>query len=447
MLEEITHIVEYPTPLCGSFDARFLKLPPEVVITPMREHQRYFPVWNDNGKLLPKFVAFANGPVSDRRLITAGNEKVLRARLQDAEFFYNEDLKVPLDAKVDDLKKVVFLEGLGTIYEKTERLVKLSRYLCGVFNLTDNQRQTAERAAHLSKADLVSSMVNEFSELQGIMGGAYAQVAGEKKELCLAIREHYQPRFAGDEVPSTKPGAVVALADKIDNLVGCFGLGLEPSGSQDPYALRRQALGICNIALDHNLVFSLDELIAESYRNFTGITFKVDLAEVQDHLGEFFRARQRSLFIESGFSYDVVESVLTSDHDCIATVHRRLEAVVAVRDLPEFESLMTAYTRASNLAKQATDADVNTALFTDEGERCLYQAWAPVKKEIVKASGREAYKDALIAGAQILGPIDRFFTEVMVMVDDQAVRCNRLALLKDIAATFGALADLSKIVK
>lgn len=447
LLSEITHLVEYPTPLCGSFDVRFLKLPPEVVITPMREHQRYFPVWNDKGKLLPKFVAFANGPVSNRTLITEGNEKVLRARLQDAEFFYEEDLKTNLDEKVEKLKKIVFLEGLGTIFNKTERLVRVGRQLAEILKLTENQRQAAERAAYLSKADLVTNMVCEFPELQGVMGGAYAQAEEEKRDVCLAIREHYQPRFAGDQPPANKVGAVVAIADKVDNLVGCFAMGLEPSGSQDPFALRRQALGICNIALEHELLFSLTELIASSYDSFGAVKFKISLPDVQGRLGEFFRARLRNFFIDQGFSYDTVEAVLTADYDCIADVRGRLQAVESLRQRSEFVELLTAYTRASNLARQAAGLDIDPAIFSEDGEKVLYDSWVGLKKEIRTATHKRDFTAALRKGAEVVGPIDRFFTEVMVMVDDTAMRNNRLALLKDIAETLGSLADLSKIAK
>ena len=231
LLEEVTNLVEYPTPLCGSFDPRFLKLPPEVVITPMQDHQRYFPVWSREGQLLPRFLAFANGPVNPD-LVRAGNEKVLRARLYDAEFFYHEDIKSPLADKVERLQEIVFLEGLGTIRDKVRRIQQLTQELGSMVKLTAKQRQDAERAALLAKADLVTSMVYEFPELQGVMGAAYAAVDRERSEVGQAIREHYQPRYAGDEPPASKPGAVVAIADKIDSLVGCFAMKLEPTGSQ-----------------------------------------------------------------------------------------------------------------------------------------------------------------------------------------------------------------------
>jgi len=447
LLEEITHLVEYPTPLCGSFSPRFLRLPPEAIITPMQEHQRYFPVWNEQGSLLPKFVFFCNGPVRDPDLVREGNEKVLRARLQDAEFFYEEDLKTPLAARVEKLKSIVFLEGLGTIYDKAARLVALSRYLGSALKLTEKQRAAAERGAFLAKADLVTSMVYEFPELQGIMGAEYAGAGGEKKDVCQAIREHYRPRFAGDALPKTKPGAVVALADKIDNLVGCFGLGLEPTGSQDPYALRRQALGICHITLAHKFDFSLADLVAQAYQAYREAAFKASRAAVQASLGDFFRARLRNLFLDQGYSYDLVEAALGPTHDRLLAVRARLEALVDLRETPAFEALLTAYTRAANLARHAAHDNVNPGLFTEEEEQELYRAWEKIKKDVRRFVRKYDFKQALLAGALLVEPIDSFFSGVMVMVDDRALRENRLALLKDIAATLEELGDLGKIVR
>ncbi|MGB9792278.1 MAG: glycine--tRNA ligase subunit beta [Thermacetogeniaceae bacterium] len=447
LLEEITNLLEYPTPLCGSFEPRFLKLPVEVIITPMKEHQRYFPVWSKQGRLLPKFIAFANGPVGDKKLVTEGNEKVLRARLRDAEFFYEEDLKTPLEARVERLKGIVFLEGLGTLYDKTERLISLSRYLGDVLKLTPNQRAVAERAAYLAKTDLVTNMVYEFPELQGIMGEAYARASNEKREVGQAIREHYLPRFAGDELPRSKPGAVVSMADKIDSLVGCFALGLEPTGSQDPYALRRQALGICHIVLSHKFDFSLGELIEQAYRNYERAELKLGLSEVKERLGEFFRARLRNLFLDQGYSYDLVEAALGPNHDRIILVHLRLEALAALQGTHEFEPLLTVYTRAANLAKNAGGSEVDPAFFREAEERSLYDAWMRIRREVLRCVNKKDFKNALVAGAALVEPIDRFFANVMVMVEDDVLRNNRLALLKDISVTLGLCGDLGKIVR
>jgi glycyl-tRNA synthetase beta chain len=466
LLEEVTNLVEYPTPVCGGFDRRFLELPAEVVITPMQDHQRYFPVWSQDGRLLPRFVAFANGPVANRDLVRAGNEKVLRARLCDAEFFYNEDLKTPLAEKVEKLHQIVFLEGLGTIHDKMERIVRLTRYLCSQLKFTAGQRRDAERAALLAKADLVTSMVYEFPELQGIMGAAYAAHDGEKRDVCQAIREHYQPRYAGDEPPGSRVGAVVALADKIDNLVGCFAMGLEPSGSQDPYALRRQALGVCHTVLRHGFDLSLDALIDQAYQGCSRCRLQVACEETRQRLGEFFRARLRNLFLDQGYSWDLVEAALGGGSDRIAAVSTRLKALSALRATPEFEAFLTAFTRAANLARQAGAAgsdggrpsdgwagrggarrQVDPGLFVEDGERILYQAWARIKKEVLRLERRGEIEQALVAASKLLQPISGFFDQVLVMVDDAALRENRLALLDDIATTLRRFGDLDKIVR
>jgi glycyl-tRNA synthetase beta chain len=446
LLEEVTYLVESPTPLSGSFDHRFLKLPPEVVITPMREHQRYFSVWDDQEKLLPLFIACANGPI-DREIVRPGNEKVLRARLQDAEFFFQEDIKQPLEERVEELKKVVHMEGLGSVHDKVERLVLLSRYLSQALGLTEQQRETAERAAYLSKADLVTSMVFEFAELQGIMGGYYAMAGGENKDVCRAIRDHYKPRSAGDDVPAEVAGAVVAIADKIDNLVGCFAAGLEPTGSQDPFALRRQGLGICNIILHHEFCFSLEELIAEAYKNLAGMKLDLSLDETQHKLVDFFQARLRYHFLDSGYAYDAIEAALSPSVDRLFLVKKRLDAITMGRQKPEFDLLLTAYTRAAHLARQAESDQIDTNLLTEESERELYKVWTGIKKEIMPLLQEGDYRQALLRGAALAEPLDGFFDEVMVMVEDPGLRRNRLALLKDITVTLGQLGDLQKIVR
>ncbi len=447
LLREVTNLLEYPVVLCGDIPPEFLRLPPEVVITPMQEHQRYFPVWDDAGKLLPKFVAFANGPVGNLGLVRAGNEKVLRARLQDAAFFYDEDRKTPLAAKVEKLGEIVFLEGLGTLREKTERLRELVLYLAGVLGLAPEEREAVLRAAYLAKADLVTSMVYEFPELQGIMGGEYARADGEPEAVCLAIREHYQPRGAGDPPPATRPGAVLALADKMDNLVGCFGLGLEPTGSQDPYALRRQALGICHIVFAHQFDFSLGDFISCSCAAYREARFKRSPEEVRAALLSFFQARLKGLFLEQGVPYDLVDAVLAPGCDALLRTRLRLEALVSFQADPRFDLLLTSYTRAANLARQGSPGEVRPSLFEKEEEHRLYAVWQGAREEIARFSRERDYLKALAAGAVLARPIDDFFREVMVMVEDQALRANRLALLHDIAATLGQLADFSKIVR
>ncbi|HOV79721.1 MAG TPA: glycine--tRNA ligase subunit beta, partial [Bacillota bacterium] len=270
LLDEINNLVEYPTALVGEFSRDYLKLPREVLVTPMREHQRYFPVVGPDGNLLPKFIAVKNGTADHLDTVRAGNEKVLRARLADADFFFREDLKTPLAEKVPALKKIVFQESLGTVYDKVLRLSTLADYLASEAGASEQDRRVALRAAHLAKADLVTNMVYEFPELQGVMGREYAERSGEPREVALAVFEHYLPRFAGDRLPRTMPGKILSMADKIDNIVGCFAIGIQPSGSQDPYALRRQALGISHIVLDGKFAVRLPELVEKAYRGYEG---------------------------------------------------------------------------------------------------------------------------------------------------------------------------------
>jgi glycyl-tRNA synthetase beta chain len=449
LLDEVTNIVEYPTALCGSFDQNYLQLPEEVIITPMREHQRYFPVRGADGRLLPRFIAVSNNGTDEEsiNIIRAGNEKVLRARLSDAAFFWQEDLKINLADRVEELKKVVFQESLGTIYEKVQRVSILADLLADRLGASLQEKEFTARAAYLAKADLLTNMVYEFPELQGIMGREYALRQGESSSVARAIYEHYLPRFAGDELPVTLPGKVLSIADKIDTIVGCYGLGIMPTGSQDPYALRRQALGICNIILDGNLVLSMPEIIEQAYSGYAGrVQMTLSLEQVAVELKEFFRQRLRGLFIDRGLAYDTVEAVLAAGIDELSGTWLRGQALEKFRHEPAFDALITAFTRAHNLAKNADGDRVEPALFDSAAERELYQAFQAVSLSATAPISDRSYGTALSLIAELQKPVDRFFGDVMVMVDDERVRDNRLALLKKIADFIGSIADLSKIV-
>ena len=319
LLEEITFLVEYPTAFYGEFDEEYVKLPKEVVTTPMKEHQRYFPVSKD-GKLLPNFIAVRNGDSNRIDLVKAGNEKVLRARLADALFFYHEDTKKPLESFVDKLQTVVFQAKLGTVYDKTLRIEKLSQVILNELNMTESKENTL-RAAKLCKADLVTNMVFEFTELQGIMGRDYAQVSGENEEVCQGIFEHYLPRFAGDILPETNTGIALSIADKLDSIAGFFAIGIKPSGSQDPYALRRQALGILSILLDRKLSVNLNNLINAALDNYSNLEFNKE--EVASQIVEFFVERVKNLFKDLGIRYDVIDAVLNNNLNDISDIHTR----------------------------------------------------------------------------------------------------------------------------
>ncbi|WP_027719088.1 glycine--tRNA ligase subunit beta [Desulfovirgula thermocuniculi] len=447
LLAEVANLVEYPVALCGSFEESFLELPGEVLITPMREHQRYFPVWDAQGKLLPRFIAVANGNEEHLDTIRTGNERVLRARLADAVFFWKEDLAVPLARRVEDLKKVVWQENLGSLYDKVERLVGLSRYLAGVFHLAPQEREKVSRAAYLCKADLVTTMVYEFPELQGVMGREYALRGGEDPEVAWAIFEHYLPRFAGDALPATMAGRILSLAEKMDNLVGCFAVGIEPTGSQDPYGLRRQALGFCHIVLDGRLVFSWRELAEQAYEQYRR-QVKLDLPReaLLSRLAEFFAQRLRGIFTERGFSYDTVEAVLAVGFDDMAGALERLQALAAFREGEEFEAVHTAFTRAHNLSRRHGSTTVDYAALVHPAEVDLYRAIREVQGAVEEHLAQRRFLEALKAVARLKEPVDSFFDAVMVMVEDEKTRNNRLGLLKAVATLVLNVADLSKLV-
>ncbi|WP_366924143.1 glycine--tRNA ligase subunit beta [Metallumcola ferriviriculae] len=428
LLEEVVYLLEYPTALCGSFEEKYLQLPDEVLITPMQEHQRYFPVKDKEGKLLNKFITVRNGTGEHLDVVTAGNEKVLKARLADAEFFYREDVKEPLEAKVPALKDVVFQAQLGTIYEKVERIEALSQYFSDV--AAPGDKEAVLRTAHLAKADLVSHMVYEFPELQGIMGGYYAASHGEAEQIAKGISEHWQPRFAGDQLPETINGTMVSLADKMDTIVGCFGIGIQPTGSQDPYALRRQAMGICLIILDRGLTVSLENMVEKAY-NLYGDKLSKSLAEVQENVLKFFRQRMENIFQEQeSLRYDVVEAVLAAGYDSPADALKRAKALDNFRQDEQFEALTTAFKRAANLVEKAeTAGQVNEDLLAEAAEKDLWQAIVKVEERLERT---DDYYNALLEIAGLRQPVDEFFEQLMVMTDDQEVRENRLALLRHI---------------
>ncbi|ABZ85008.1 glycyl-tRNA synthetase, beta subunit [Heliomicrobium modesticaldum Ice1] len=445
LLDEINYLVEYPTALCGEVDADYMHLPEAVLITPMKEHQRYFPVKSPSGGLLPTFITVRNGTAEHLSIVRAGNEKVLRARLADAAFFYAEDQKTPLDAQKEKLKKIVFQESLGTVYERVEREQALTAFLADCMNVPAVLREGALRAAELAKADLVTHMVYEFPELQGIMGERYALLSGEAPEVAQAIREHYQPRFSGDAVPSTMEGTLVALADKIDAIVGCFSIGIIPTGSQDPYALRRQAQGVCQIIMRGNLPLSLAAVIEKSYNLYAAAGRPTrSLEETQKDLLEFFRQRLRFLLGEEGIRYDTIDAVLAEGFDQPAEVLKRAKALSDFRQAEAFSALITAYTRAANLAKKGGSEPIRPDLFEQATEGELYKALQAAEEQVRQADGD--YSTILAAVAALRPAVDAFFDAVMVMADEPVIRENRLALLNGVIGLTRGVADLSKLV-
>ena len=442
LLEEITFLVEYPTAFYGEFDEEYVKLPKEVVTTPMKEHQRYFPVSKD-GKLLPNFIAVRNGDSNRIDLVKAGNEKVLRARLADALFFYHEDTKKPLESFVDKLQTVVFQAKLGTVYDKTLRIEKLSQVILNELNMTESKENTL-RAAKLCKADLVTNMVFEFTELQGIMGRDYAQVSGENEEVCQGIFEHYLPRFAGDILPETNTGIALSIADKLDSIAGFFAIGIKPSGSQDPYALRRQALGILSILLDRKLSVNLNNLINAALDNYSNLEFNKE--EVASQIVEFFVERVKNLFKDLGIRYDVIDAVLNNNLDDISDIHTRALELNRWLQKDELVEMLTAFNRVSTLAEKATTDIVKEELLKEDAEIKLYNGFKEIKSNVESLLLDKKYNEALDAFATLRPLVDNLFDNVMVMDKDEAIKENRLGLLKQIYSTMLTICDLSKIV-
>lgn len=445
LLEELTYIVEYPTPLIGRIKEEYLQLPKEAIITPMKEHQRYFPVTDDNDNLLPYFIAVRNGNKENIDIVTKGNEKVLDARLEDAKFFFNEDLKNNLEYYVDGLRSIVYQKKLGTLYDKTKRINELSIEMSKTLELGDETESNIDRASTLAKADLVTKMVNEFTELQGIMGREYAFKSGENEIVSLSIYEHYLPRFVGDDLPSTTAGSIISIADKLDTICGSFAIGLQPTGSQDPYSLRRQALGIINIILNKNLDLSLYEFIETSLRIYIENELYFDFEKVKDEIIKFFKGRMKNMFIDKGIRYDVVEAVLSTGNDNIADNVIRLRELNKWTEKEEFNDILSAFNRVSKISKKAESTEISKELLQEEEEVKLYKVYRETKEEVNEYILKKQYDKALDKAVHLRKYIDEFFDNVMVMVDDEDIKRNRLALISNVSNIMLQICDLSKI--
>lgn len=445
LLEEVNYLVEWPTALCGKFEEKFLSLPKECIITPMREHQRYFPVLDEDGNLLNKFITVRNGGSEHLDIVTHGNERVLRARLSDAEFFFNEDRAIKLENRLEKLKTVSFQEGLGNMYDKSERLVKMAEMLRFAIN-TPVDEDELRRCALLCKTDLVTGMVIEFTELQGVMGREYALLDGEKPEVATGIFEHYLPRFAGDALPATTIGRIVGIGDKLDNICATFSRGLAPTGSQDPYALRRQALGVINILLDANYHISLAKIIA-------GTLYLLDIkpeetGKLVPQIMEFFKQRLRNLLMDQGIRYDVIDAVFADKrNDDMVDLAVRCKALAAYVEAGNAEPLVQVSVRVSNLCKKIEkEVAISGALFKDESENKLHEVVAAVSKEIIPEIVLYDYAAVLKAGEKVIEPVNTFFDNVMVMDEDENVKNNRLAMLEEVRGIVNAVGDLSLLV-
>lgn len=444
LLEEVLYLVEYPTALCGKFDEKYLALPAEAVITPMRDHQRYFPVLK-GGQLLPLFITIRNGGKEHLETVQHGNERVLRARLEDAQFFFDEDRKKTLEQHGEKLKTVVFQDGLGTIYDKALRLEVLAGYIADAIGANEQYKKDAVRAAKLAKADLVTGMVTEFTELQGVMGREYALLDGETKAVAQAIDEHYMPRFAGDSQPASVAGRIVSLADKIDTIVGTFSRGLIPTGSQDPFALRRQALGIVNMLKEAQYHISLSQLVAKAME-LLKIADAGQQAKLQNDVADFMKLRLKNVLADAGIRYDVVDAVFVTVDDVYGVFLRAQAVNEAVKQ--DMEKTIQAFVRTGNIARKAEDvqAAVETGLLAEQVEKDLCKAYEAASDKAEKEIAAQDYAGAIATLSQLAAPIDAFFDGVMVMDKDEKIKNNRLGLLKLVDNLICQVADFSKIV-
>ena len=442
LLDTVTNLVESPYAVCGTFDDKFLELPREVLITSMREHQKYFAVVDDKGNLLPHFIAVNNTHTKNEKLATEGHERVIRARLEDALFFFNEDKHKKLADRINDLKGVIFQYELGTMQEKTARITALAGWLAK--RLAPEKTDAAKQTARLAKTDLLTEMVNEFPSLQGVMGRDYALLDGEKMEVAQAIAEHYQPVRAGSTLPASTTGAIVGLADRLDTICGCFGIGKQPTGTTDPFGLRRLALGLLHIIEDKGFTLSLAEAVYKATELYGDrLTEKRDRSTAG--VLEFIKGRFVNDRSGSGMQQSAVEAVVSVSFDDVNDAISKIKSLESVKNEPTFDTLAGSFKRVRNIIKDHSDSSVDPALLGEEAEKNLFDSFEQIKKEIEPPLAAGDYKSAMTGILKMKEPVDRFFEEVMVMVDDEKIKQNRLCLLTAISQLFLRIGDFSKM--
>ncbi|MCU9613909.1 glycine--tRNA ligase subunit beta [Caldibacillus lycopersici] len=443
LLEEVTNLVEYPTVLFGSFDEDYLQLPKEVLITTMKEHQRYFPVTDSNGNLLAYFVTVRNGDQNHLETVRKGNEKVLRARLQDAVFFYEEDKKLSIEKALNKLEHVVYHEEIGTYQDKLTRIQELSQYIVQKVGINGEEEKQTLRAAEICKFDLVTQMVDEFTELQGIMGEKYAKIAGEADLVALAINEHYMPRFSDGQLPESNAGAIVSIADKLDTLASFFALNLIPTGSQDPYSLRRQATGIVQILLQKGWNLDFTSLLKKGIAKTSGFSKRGE-EEVLNDLLEFFKLRFKHLLNERQVRYDIIEAVLEAPITNVKSLITKADILQAKKEESGFKEDMEALSRVVNIASKAEKiVEINADLFENESERVLYNEFVKIENAASQSLNDEQYYAQLVA---LNKPITNYFDQTMIMVDDENIRNNRLSFMRKLADLILYFAHFQNII-
>jgi glycyl-tRNA synthetase beta chain len=441
LVDEVMNLVEYPVAVMGSFNKDFLRVPKEVLITAMREHQRYFSVVDHTGNLLPYFITISNTRAEDMGVVQAGNERVLTARMSDAAYFFDHDMKTPLADRVEGLKKVTYQERLGSVHDKTMRVQKLAGHLAAILKADG---KTVERAAYLSKADLLTGVVGEFPKLQGVMGSKYAVLDGEDPRVAAAIAEHYLPRFAGDVLPKSLEGLCVGIADRIDTITGCFSVGLIPSGSEDPYGLRRQSVAILSMLFDRGMHLSLASLTAEACKGH-GLK-KADQSRIENETLDFLRQRLAGMLITEGLRSDVVDAALSGAFDDPLVAREKVRALDAWRTSEDYRPLVTALKRAGNILPKDFSGSVKKGLLKEDAEKELFAAYGEIKDRVKDKTGSLDFRGALADIASLRKQVDAFFDKVMVMDKDAEVKNNRLALLAGVTGLFSGIADFSRLV-
>lgn len=442
LLDEVSNLVEYPTVLFGSFEKEYLQLPEEVLITTMKEHQRYFPVKDESGRLLNYFITVRNGDANHLDNVRRGNEKVIRARLQDAVFFYEEDQKLSINDAINKLEKVVYHDQIGTYKEKLQRIKSLSQYILQQLPVSKEMQEHTLRAAEICKFDLVTQMVDEFPELQGIMGEKYAVIHGENPLVAKAINEHYMPKNADGELPETEAGAVVSIADKLDTIASIFSIGLIPSGSQDPYSLRRQATGVVQILANKGWNIDFTALLKESIKQTVKFS-KRNEQEVFADMFSFFQLRFKHLLAEKGIRYDIVDAVLEAPIRDVKSLIEKAAILDHKKEEAGFKENVEALSRVINITKKFEEAiEIDPGLFENETESQLYEAYQQMKSQLYETDP-EQYYQLLV---RLKNPINQFFDQTMVMVDAEQIRNNRLSLLKSLSNLIGGFAQFSMII-
>ncbi|MGR3175927.1 MAG: glycine--tRNA ligase subunit beta [Candidatus Scalindua sp.] len=448
LLEEVTNLVEFPGAVKCSFDKKFLAIPSEVIEVAMKDHQRYFPVKDKDGKLLPEFIVITDRDSGDGEIIRKGNERVLRARLADANFFWDEDKKISLHERVKGLESLVFHEDIGSYLDREERIGELAHFISEMLDFSPDKLELVKRASRLCKTDLLTEMVGEFPKLQGIMGREYALVQGEDEEVARSIAEHYLPRYADDVLPETEIGTVLSLADKFDIIAGCFAAGLIPTGSQDPYALRRQSLGIMRILETKELGVSLKKVFEKSLSNLTNICPESD--KIYEQIMDFFKDRVYNIYLERGYRYDIVESVMKSGFDNISDFFCRLEVVTRISKTPIWQNLVAVVERTFNIGKNCTiHGEVNEELLEEEEERALWAVYKKENERLVQYVPQGKYEELSIAYNDVFAkPVHDFFDKVFVNVEDEKIKNNRLLLVKKVNEIYVEnIANLAFIVE